>query len=392
MAAEVIQTAGHQVHIYDAMPSACRKFLLAGIGGMNITHSEAFEPFMSRYYDKAEWLTPAIKAFDNQALRQWIHDLGIDTFVGSSGRVFPEKMKAAPLLRNWLKRLKELGVVFHMRHKLIGLEGLTATFNYEGLDKHKSADAILLAMGGASWPKLGSDGKWVGFLSRQGIQVAPLESTNCGFYSHWSEHLQANYAGAPLKSVAFSVKTLAGEIITRKGEGIVTQDGMEGSLIYAFSKHLRDAINHAGQARLTINLLPDLSEAQVAEKLANTKAKESMSKYLKRTLKLDSVKAALLFEAFQKDDFDTPQKLAKCLQAIPVYFYKTKPVEEVISTAGGVCQQSVTQDYMLKRLPGVFCAGEMLDWEAPTGGYLLTACFATGRKAGLGVSTYLAHQ
>ena len=390
MAAEVIQTAGHQVHIYDAMPSACRKFLLAGIGGMNITHSEDFEHFITRYYDKAQWLTPAIKRFDNNALRAWIHDLGIDTFIGSSGRVFPEKMKAAPLLRNWLKRLKDMGVVFHMRHKLIGLEGLTATFNYEGLDKRKSADAILLAMGGASWPKLGSDGKWVSVLARLGIDIVALESTNCGFYSHWSEYLQTNYAGAPLKSIAFSVQLPNGQIVTRKGESIVTQDGMEGSLIYAFSKYLRDAINHAGKARLTINLLPDLSHAQVIEKLGNMKPKESLSKYLKRTLKLDSVKAALLHEAFDKSAFDTVPKLATCLQAIPVYFYKTKPVEEVISTAGGVAEQSVNQDYMLKRLPGVFCAGEMLDWEAPTGGYLLTACFATGRRAGEGVCRLLA--
>lgn len=390
MAAEVIQAAGHQVHIYDAMPSACRKFLLAGIGGMNITHSEDFEPFMSRYYDKAEWLTPAIQAFDNQALRQWIHELGITTFVGSSGRVFPEKMKAAPLLRNWLKRLKELGVVFHMRHKLIGLDGLTATFDYEGLDKRKNADAILLALGGASWPKLGSDGKWVGFLARQGVNISPLESTNCGFHSHWSEYLQTNFAGAPLKNVSFSMTLPSGEIVTRKGESIVTKEGMEGSLIYTFSKYLRDAINHSGQGRLTINLLPDLTSEQVEQKLEGRRAKESLSKYLKRTVKLDSVKSALLYEAYDKEHFDTAKQLARCLQSIPVSFYKTRPVEEVISTAGGVSQNSVTQSFMLKRLPGVFCAGEMLDWEAPTGGYLLTACFATGRMAGLGVNRFLA--
>lgn len=390
MAAEVIQAAGHQVHVYDAMPSACRKFLLAGIGGMNITHSEPYDDFITRYYDKAKWLEPAIKAFDADALRQWIHDLGIDTFIGTSGRVFPEKMKAAPLLRNWLKRLKDAGVEFHMRHKLIALEGLQATFNYEGLDKTKSADAIVMALGGASWPKLGSDGKWVGFLSRQGIDITPLESTNCGFHSRWSEHLQTKLAGAPLKGVSFSMKLASGEIMERKGECIVTRDGMEGSLIYAFSKHLRDAINLRGEGKLSIDLLPDLSKDQLQQKLSNIKPKESLAKYLKRTIKLDSIKSALLYEAYAKEDFDTPAKLARCLKNIPVSFYKTKPLDEVISTAGGISQSSVNQYFMLKKLPGVFCAGEMLDWEAPTGGYLLTACFATGRMAAEGVCRLLA--
>ncbi|MGB2063920.1 putative glutamate synthase subunit beta [Marinomonas gallaica] len=385
MAAEVIQAAGHQVHIYDAMPSACRKFLLAGIGGMNITHSEPFEDFITRYYEKSQWLEPSIKAFNADTLRQWIHDLGIETFVGTSGRVFPEKMKAAPLLRNWLKRLKDAGVEFHMRHKLIELDGLNATFNYEGLDKTKSADAILLAMGGASWPKLGSDGKWASVLSRQGVDITPLESTNCGFYSRWSEHLQTNLAGAPLKGVSFTMALPNGQTMTQKGECIVTRDGMEGSLIYAFSKYLRDAINLRGEGHLSINLLPDLTHEQLEQKLSNTKPKESLAKYLKRTIKLDSIKSALLYETYKKEDFDTPVKLARCLQAIPVSFYKTKPIDEVISTAGGVSQTSVNQYFMIKRLPGVFCAGEMLDWEAPTGGYLLTACFATGRRAGEGV-------
>lgn len=390
MAAEIIQAAGHQVHVYDAMPSACRKFLLAGIGGMNITHSEPYDDFITRYYDKSQWLEPAIKAFDADALRQWIHSLGIETFVGTSGRVFPEKMKAAPLLRSWLKRLKEAGVEFHMRHKLIALEGLQATFNYEGLDKTKSADAIVMALGGASWPKLGSDGKWVSFLSHQGIDITPLESTNCGFYSHWSEHLQTNFAGAPLKGIEFKMALPSGELLTRKGECIVTRDGMEGSLIYAFSKYLRDSINLCGTGKLSIDLLPDLTLEQLSQRLNNTKPKESLAKYLKRTIKLDSIKSALLYEAYRKEDFDTPMKLARCLKNIPVSFYKTKPVEEVISTAGGVGQSSVNQYFMLKKMPGVFCAGEMLDWEAPTGGYLLTACFATGRKAAEGVCRLLA--
>ncbi|WP_409418931.1 TIGR03862 family flavoprotein [Marinomonas sp. RS-M-Aa-14] len=389
MSAEGICAAGHQVHVYDAKPSACRKFLLAGVGGMNITHSEAYSEFIQRYYDKAEWLSTPISQFNADALCEWIHDLGIETFVGTSGRVFPKDMKAAPLLRNWLKRLRDSGVQFHMRHKMVGLSANEVVFDHAGDSVVVQADAIVLAMGGASWPKLGSDGAWLPVLTEKGVTVAPLQSANCGFYCEWSEHLQTKFAGSPLKDVAFSFTFEDGQVVTKKGECIVTQDGMEGSLIYAFSKYLRDGINHSGQSSLLMDLLPLQSEEQVIKKLRHIKPKESFSKYLKRTLNITGVKTALLHESFPKDAFQTPETLARCLKAMPVHFYKTKPIDEVISSAGGVCESSVNDMLMLKAMPGVFCAGEMLDWEAPTGGYLLTACFATGHWAAQGVNKFL---
>ncbi|UTV99893.1 TIGR03862 family flavoprotein [Marinomonas rhizomae] len=389
MAAEGICAAGHQVHVYDAKPSACRKFLLAGVGGMNITHSEAYPEFIQRYYDKAEWLNTSISQFNADALCEWIHDLGIETFVGTSGRVFPKDMKAAPLLRNWLKRLRDAGVQFHMRHKMIKLSANEVVFDHAGESVTAKADAIVLAMGGASWPKLGSDGAWFSVLTDNGVDVAPLQSANCGFYSEWSEHLKTKFAGSPLKDVAFSFTLADGQVVTKKGECIVTQDGMEGSLIYAFSKYLRDGINDSGQSSLLMDFLPLQSEEQVIKKLRNIKPKESFSKYLKRTLNITGVKTVLLHESFPKEAFQTPEALAKCLKAVPVSFYKTKPIEEVISSAGGVCESSVDGRLMLNAMPGVFCAGEMLDWEAPTGGYLLTACFATGHLVAKGVDEFL---
>lgn len=389
MAAEGICAAGHQVHVYDAKPSACRKFLLAGVGGMNITHSEAYPEFIQRYYDKAEWLNTSISQFNADALCEWIHDLGIETFVGTSGRVFPKDMKAAPLLRNWLKRLRDAGVQFHMRHKMIKLSTNEVVFDHAGESVTAKADAIVLAMGGASWPKLGSDGAWSSVLTNNGVDVVPLQSANCGFYSEWSEHLKTKFAGSPLKDVAFSFALADGQVVTKKGECIVTQDGMEGSLIYAFSKYLRDGINDSGQSSLLMDFLPLQSEEQVIKKLRNTKPKESFSKYLKRTLSITGVKAVLLHESFPKEAFQTPETLARCLKAVPVSFYKTKPIEEVISSAGGVCESSVDGKLMLNAMPGVFCAGEMLDWEAPTGGYLLTACFATGHLVAKGVDEFL---
>lgn len=392
MAAEGICAAGHQVHVYDIKPSACRKFLLAGVGGMNITHSEAYPAFIQRYYDKADWLDIALRQFDADALRQWIHDLGVETFVGTSGRVFPKEMKAAPLLRNWLKRLRDTGVEFHMRHKMTALENQQVTFDHGGKQVIMKADAIVLAMGGASWPTLGSDGAWQSVLQNNGVGVAPLQSANCGFYSEWSEHVQTQFAGSPLKDVSFSFTLNDGRVVVKKGECIVTKDGMEGSLIYAFSKYLRDAINASGRASIRMDFLPLQCEAQVIKKLRNTKLKESFSKYLKRTLGISGVKTALLYEAYDKSQYQTPETLAQCLKSLPVSFYKTKPIDEVISSAGGVCQSSVNEKLMLKVIPSVFCAGEMLDWEAPTGGYLLTACFATGYLAAQGVNDWLADE
>ncbi|TPE44594.1 TIGR03862 family flavoprotein [Maribrevibacterium harenarium] len=393
MAAEVIQNAGYQVTVYDAMPSACRKFLLAGVGGMNITHSEDFDPFLSRYYDKAEWLRPSLTALPNTALCDWIHGLGIDTFVGTSGRIFPTDMKAAPLLRNWLKRLKESGVTFQMRHKLIKMDAdQTLYFQHYEETISVKADAVVLALGGASWPKLGADGSWQSWLPSLNVDVAPLVSTNCGFIGNWSEYLQTKFEGAPLKDVSFSVMLPDGEKITKKGEAIVTKTGIEGSLVYAFSKYLRDQIIASGTAHLIVDLIPSLTPAQALDRLSKQKPKESFAKYLKRTLKIDGVKLALLHESYVKTDFQTAAQLVSCLKNIKLTLTATKPIDEVISSAGGVCENAVNEDFMLTALPGVFCAGEMLDWEAPTGGYLLTGCFATGKHAGEGVVTYLQEQ
>ena len=389
MAAEMICAAGHRVAVYDAKPSAGRKFLLAGVGGMNLTHSEPYEQFIQRYYEKASWLDQSLRHFDANALRQWARDLGIDTFVGSSGRVFPSDMKAAPLLRNWLKRLRESGVMFHMSQRLVGINPQCLTFEQHGAMSQVRADAVVLALGGASWPKLGSDGAWQSFLGAAQVAIRPLESANCGFFCPWSAHLKTHFAGSQLKNIAFTFITLQGESMSRKGECIVTQDGMEGSLIYAFSKFIRDAINASGQAQLSIDLLPELSLEQVQQKLQGRKNKESFSKYLKRTLGLCGIKAALLYECCEPESLKKTSSLAHCIKALPVCFEKAQPIEQAISSAGGVCETSVNEQLMLQQLPGVFCAGEMLDWEAPTGGYLLTACFATGRLAGQGVCDYL---
>jgi uncharacterized flavoprotein (TIGR03862 family) len=392
MAAEVIRAAGYNVHVYDAKASAGRKFLLAGVGGMNITHSETYPAFIQRYYEKSAWLHTAISRFSANELCDWIHGLGIETFVGTSGRVFPVDMKAAPLLRNWLKRLRDAGVVFHMRHQLTGMQGKTLSFSSEAGNVTVHAAAVLLALGGASWPKLGSDGAWQGMLHAQGVQLNPLQSANCGFISQWTPYLQQNFAGSPLKPVSFSYTTLGGEVITRKGECILSADGMEGSLIYAFSKYLRDTINQLGTATLYLDLLPDKSAAQLLKNLQQKKDKESFSKYLKRCTGLSGVKAALLHECCSKEKLQHTTSLVECIKSLPVIFSAAKPIEEAISSAGGVCETSVDEYFMLRQLPGIFCAGEMLDWEAPTGGYLLTACFATGRLAGQGVCNYLMQQ
>ncbi|MDF2180148.1 TIGR03862 family flavoprotein [Aliiglaciecola sp. CAU 1673] len=388
MAAEVIRAAGFAVTVYDAKPSACRKLLLAGTSGLNITHSESFDTFVQRYYEKSLWLQGALTAFDADALRNWCLGLGISTFVGSSGRVFTEEMKAAPLARNWLKRLKASGVVFQMRHRLVGMQANRLQFESPDGPIEVAADGVLLALGGASWPKLGSDGAWQGWLSQQGVEVSPLMSANCGFGCYWSEHL-LRHAGEPLKNVVFKVMGADGQVQEKRGECVITQNGLEGSLVYAHSKALREQLLQKGAATLAVDLLPDLNLEQLSHKLANRKAKESFSKYLKRTLGLDALKLALVYECSAHPQSLSADLLAQALKALPMRFDRINPIDEAISSAGGVCEQSLDKQLMLKVLPGVFCAGEMLDWEAPTGGYLLTACFATGRIAGQGVCRYL---
>ena len=387
MAAEVLGQAGVNVDLYDAMPSVGRKFLLAGVGGMNITHAEDYAAFVSRYAERAGDLRPLLDAFSPDSLREWIHGLGIDTFVGSSGRVFPSDMKAAPLLRAWLKRLRENGVRIHTRQRWLGWDehGALRIAGPQG-ETQVEADATLLALGGGSWARLGSDGAWVPSLQNRGIAIAPLQPANCGFeVAGWSEHLREKFAGAPLKTVSLA---LPGEA-PRKGEFVLTATGIEGSLVYALSAPIRNTINRDGAATVLLDLLPDRTLTQIASALARPRGSQSMAKHLHRQLKLDGVKAALLRELTDATTFQAPQALAAAIKALPIRLVRPRPLDEAISSAGGVPFAALDDGLMLKALPGVFCAGEMLDWEAPTGGYLLTACFASGRAAGLGALGWL---
>lgn len=387
MAAEVLGQAGVNVDLYDAMPSVGRKFLLAGVGGMNITHAEDYAAFVSRYAERAGDLRPLLDAFSPDSLREWIHGLGIDTFVGSSGRVFPSDMKAAPLLRAWLKRLRESGVQLHTRQRWLGWDehGALRIAGPQG-ETQVEADATLLALGGGSWARLGSDGAWVPLLQNRGIAIAPLQPANCGFeVAGWSEHLREKFAGAPLKTVSLA---LPGEA-PRKGEFVLTATGIEGSLVYALSAPIRNTINRDGAATVLLDLLPDRNLTQIASALARPRGSQSMAKHLHRQLKLDGVKAALLRELSDAASFQDPQTLATAIKALPIRLVRPRPLDEAISSAGGVPFEELDEDLMLRRLPGVFCAGEMLDWEAPTGGYLLTACFASGRAAADGMLRWL---
>lgn len=387
MAAEVLGQAGVSVVLYDAMPSVGRKFLLAGVGGMNITHAEDYYAFVSRYGERAGKLRPLLDAFTPAALREWIHGLGIDTFVGSSGRVFPTDMKAAPLLRAWLKRLRENGVHIHTRQRWLGWDehGALRIAGPQG-ESLIDAHATLLALGGGSWARLGSDGAWVPLLAARGIAIEPLQPANCGFeVEGWSAHLRDKFAGAPLKTVSLALPGSA----PRKGEFVLTATGIEGSLVYALSAPIREAINRDGAATVQLDLLPDRTLAQVASALARPRGSQSMAKHLHRQLKLDGVKAALLRELSDAGSFQDPQTLATAIKALPIRLVRPRPLDEAISSAGGVPFEALDANLMLQQMPGVFCAGEMLDWEAPTGGYLLTACFASGRAAAEGMLRWL---
>lgn len=390
MAAEVLSQAGVKVDLYDGMPSVGRKFLLAGVGGMNITHSEAYPAFLSRYAERAPQIAPLLRTFGAEALCQWIHDLGIETFVGSSGRVFPTDMKAAPLLRAWLKRLRDAGVVIHTRHRWIGWDdkGDLRIDSPEG-EKTIQPDATLLALGGGSWSRLGSDGAWMLPLEQRGVGLTPLQPSNCGFeVQAWSELMVSKFAGSPLKNIAIGLN----DDVPRLGECVITATGIEGSLIYALSAAIRETINQHGSATLHLDLLPDKPVDKVQAALSKPRGSRSMAKHLHSQLGLDGVKAALLRELTPADCFADPALLAKAIKALPLTLVKTRPLDEAISSAGGVMFEAMDERLMLKQLPGVFCAGEMLDWEAPTGGYLLTACFASGRAAGLGMVEWLLHR
>ncbi|UTW06612.1 TIGR03862 family flavoprotein [Pseudomonas benzenivorans] len=387
MAAEVLALAGIRVELYDAMPSVGRKFLLAGVGGMNITHSEAKSAFLGRYGQRQNEISRLLADFDAEALCAWIHGLGIDTFVGTSGRVFPTDMKAAPLLRAWLKRLRELGVQIHTRHRWLGwkADGALRLATPAG-EINLRADATLLALGGGSWGRLGSDGAWVPLLQARGIKTAPLQPSNCGFeVTGWSQLLREKFAGAPLKNVSLRL----GDEPPRLGEFVLTETGVEGSLVYALSAAIRQRINQQGRATVTLDLLPQSPLAKVQAALSKPRGAHSMAKHLHRQVGIDGVKAALLRELAAKGCFTEPARLAAALKALPLTLVRPRPLDEAISSAGGVPFEALDKGLMLEAMPGLFCAGEMLDWEAPTGGYLLTACFASGRAAGLGMLDWL---
>lgn len=416
MAAEVLSAAGANVHVYDAMPSVGRKFLLAGLGGLNLTHAEPLDYFVQRYAERSEACAAWLNSFGPQAVRDWAQGLGIDTFVGSSQRVFPTDMKAAPLLRAWLHRLRHptqgTPVTFHMRHRWNG--ALTQTtpanaptslfepsFDTPNGPQTTQAQAVVLALGGGSWAKLGSDGAWQPWLKTAGVDVAPLRPANCGFdvqgrtsadgtaTTGWSQHLASQFAGTPLKSVALSFTDTQGRSFQRKGEFVVTATGIEGNLVYAASALLRDEIERHGHATLHLNLKPDFTPERLLTEVKHPRGSRSLSSHLKSRLNLTALHLALLHEVLSKEVMNDPVQLAAAIQHLPITLTAARPIDEAISSAGGVRLEALNDTLMSAALPGLFVAGEMLDWEAPTGGYLLTACLASGRLAGQGASAFL---
>ncbi len=386
MAAErLVAVDGLKVAIFDAMPTLGRKFLMAGKGGMNITHSEPLPAFVARYGTRAAILAPLLDAFGPRAVRDWLHGLGIATFVGTSGRVFPREMKAAPMLRAWLHRLRQAGARTHARHRWLGWDGDGALrFATPEGEVAWAADATVLALGGGSWPQLGSDAAWVPLLEARGVPVARLRPANCGFDVAWSGHFAARFAGAPVKAVAASA---GGPFVP--GEFNITAGGIEGGLVYALSAPLRDALERDGRAMLTLDLAPGRPLEKLAADLARPRGRDSLASHLRRRAGIDGVKAGLLREFGQIDGSTAPAALAAAIKALPLPLVAPRPLAEAISSAGGVDFAALDERLMLRDLPGTFCAGEMLDWEAPTGGYLLTACLATGRAAGDGAVAWL---
>ena len=399
MAADVLSAAGVAVQVYDAMPSVGRKFLLAGKGGLNLTHAEPLAVFASRYGERRPQIEALLQDFNATHVRAWAKALGVETFVGSSGRVFPADLKAAPLLRAWLKHLRHPAagpaVQFHVRHRWSGWnatsdEATTLTFDTAQGQLQVHADAVVLALGGGSWARLGSNGAWVSCLQARGVAVAPLLPANCGFdvQGGWSAHFASRFAGQPFKTVALAFTDSQGRVFQRKGEFVATATGVEGSLIYAAASLLRDDILRQGRATFHLDLLPDLSPERVLAEVCHPRGSRSLSSHLKSRFHIDGIKTAILHELLSKEQINDPAQLAVAIKAVPITLVATRPIDEAISSAGGVRFETMDEDLMLKQLPGVFCAGEMLDWEAPTGGYLLTACLASGHRAAKGVLAY----
>ena len=395
MAAEALSERGWAVDIYDGMPSVGRKFLLAGVGGMNITHSEPGEQFLKRYNHGQDLVGSWLADFNGERLRQWVHELGIETFVGSSGRVFPREMKAAPLLRAWLLRLRKNGVRIHVRHRWLGWDEDGALrfrvgqrHDLPAHDLRAEPAATVLALGGASWSRLGSDGAWVPFLQDRGVAISPLRPANCGFEVTWTDHFRDRFAGQPVKPVR--IRHGIGDAAREKlGECLISREGLEGGVIYTLSAELRQTLEREGAARIELDLVPDQSLEHLTRELGKPRGSQSLASHLRRRGRLQGVKARLLREVAGPEDLQDPPRLARLIKALPLSLVATRPLDEAISTAGGITAEALDDRLMLKDLPGVFCAGEMLDWEAPTGGYLLTACLASGLAVGKGVHAWL---
>ena len=391
MAAEIVRAAGHTVDLYEAKGSPGRKFLIAGKGGLNLTHSDPPALFISRYRERADAVGAWLADFDAEALRAWALQFGVETYVGTSGRVFPVDRKAAPLLRGWVRRLKDQGVRFHVQHRWTGwtADGALRLETPEG-EVSVATDAVVLALGGGSWPELGSDGAWVAPLQARGVDIAPLKPANCGFDIDWTAYFRERQAGAPLKPVVAHWIGLDGTAHSLQGECVITANGIEGSLVYALAADLRDTLERDGQVQLQLDLLPGQTEAQLLDKLRKPRQGRSFGEHLRRQLGLGGVKSALLFEVLGKEAGQLPAEAVEAaLKRLPLSLLRPRPMDEVISTAGGVRLEALDEALMLRDLPGTFCAGEMLDWEAPTGGYLLTACYASGLRAGRGVVAFL---
>ncbi|WP_417798317.1 TIGR03862 family flavoprotein [Terasakiella pusilla] len=384
MAAHHLVGKGFDLHLFESMPSLGRKFLMAGKSGMNLTHNEPLEHFLSRYHDDNNEITKAVNGFTPADIRNWATALGVETFVGSSGRIFPTDFKAAPLLRSWLRHLKAHGLTTHVRHRWTGWDGESLSFDTQNGPHTDSFDAVLFAMGAISWPKLGSDGAWLAPFATKDIQITPFKPSNCGFLRDWSPHFLEKFAGRPIKSVSLRV----GENQT-KGDFVLTQSGVEGSAIYTHSRALRLELEARNTATLYIDLSPDRSAEQLHQALTRPKGSKSLSTHLKRATNLPPVKIALLREVLDKDSFTDLTKLARSIKDLPLPLNGMRPIDEAISCAGGVDFDGLDEGLMLKDHPGLFLAGEMLNWDAPTGGYLLTACFATGKRATLGMESWL---
>ncbi len=385
MAAEARSERGHAVHLFDGMPSLGRKFLMAGKSGLNLTHAEPLEDFLEKFGPERARLEPALRGFPPDATRAWAESLGTETFIGSSGRVFPKSMKAAPVLRAWLKRLRAKGIVTHVRHRWVGWNSHDQLrFETPNGEVVIAAAATILALGGASWPQLGSDGVWETILKQRGLALRPFEPANCGFNVDWSDHFKERFAGTPVKNIRLEV-----DGHSLPGEFVITNKGVEGGGIYQHAKQLREKASATGVAILKMDMMPNVTEEKLSSRLTGSRGSRSFATYLKKATGLTGVKAGLLREC-AADDLNDPGKLAHAIKNLKLVLRSPRPINEAISTAGGLLFQELTERYMAKKAPGLFFAGEMLDWEAPTGGYLLSACFATGQEAGLAAADFLA--